>query len=801
MFIPVFESNNPVPVREESLILSCLPTAIFNTGVIVWYHPSNTVLARCFPIRGGACDNNITFTANITGSYAFINSLNRTRDSGLWQCEYTTGGRLDLTITVYASPVDVKLTPSLLPVTDLGMGSLTLKCQTVNCTYPAPNITWYIYNMVSLSVTAMTLENSTTVFYDGFSQTLKCTCSPSRPPAAVKWMLELQTQSVQLTDNITNTNVTNSDGLFIRISEITLTLKKENRNQKIFCIGTIDGQQNAAVSSKLTIDVWYQPDKPNVQEYGTYFPWLESQDGTLKCNSSDYGNPSSNVSWTSNRGITDANGHLVITGLASSDNRNLVSCELVNRYTIDKDMHAVSESINLNVEYSPRIQFNPSSPLTVNETQFLSVSCSATGNPNPYQIVWSVRPDSSSLRFENISRNDNGTYTCIAIANSAKHGTLRNQMEFNIIIQYAPVIKVTDVSSTLQDMKSLITCEAIGFPAVYTFYPWKHMWGETTIRSGLQGIPTGSTSTSQNILKLERLSLQDMGTYVCSAGNGIKGFNGEFIQMAAVDLNITGVPVFLREETNKFTGEIGLFINISIPFYSYSNVTSFRFKKNGTLVLNTTRTSTHLTNAIIDYVLYDRKIQLRAQEAYLYIQNLTKEDFDNYILTLENSHGQAEFIVILDPFVITPDSDSTFPLPAVAGGIGAGVAVILLVVVALLLWRRYHQRSQHTDGTQRNQINAKSVRHVAANGQDYEGLHINNTEASAYLQLNDIALEENRNATSRPPANDSYEKLHPYTSTDIQMYSSLKIPKPTKDSEKVYENTQIKSTDLTAEHQ
>ncbi|KAL3837350.1 hypothetical protein ACJMK2_022714, partial [Sinanodonta woodiana] len=60
---------------------------------------------------------------------------------------------------------------------------------------------------------------------------------------------------------------------------------------------------------------------------------------------------------------------------------------------------------------------------------------------------------------------------------------------------------------------------------------------------------------------------------------------------------------------------------------------------------------------------------------------------------------------------------------------------------------------------------------------DYEGLHVNNTEASTYLQLNDLSLEEDRNATSRPPENDSYEKLHPYTNNDIQMYSSLQIPK------------------------
>ncbi|KAL3837261.1 hypothetical protein ACJMK2_022629 [Sinanodonta woodiana] len=95
-------------------------------------------------------------------------------------------------------------------------------------------------------------------------------------------------------------------------------------------------------------------------------------------------------------------------------------------------------------------------------------------------------------------------------------------------------------------------------------------------------------------------------------------------------------------------------------------------------------------------------------------------------------------------------------------------------------------------GTQQNQINAKSVSDDTSKGQDHEGLHVNNTEASTYLQLNDIQLEENINATSRPPENDSYEKLHPYTNNDIQMYSSLQIPKMATESEKVYENTRKK---------
>ncbi|KAL3860953.1 hypothetical protein ACJMK2_007047, partial [Sinanodonta woodiana] len=74
---------------------------------------------------------------------------------------------------------------------------------------------------------------------------------------------------------------------------------------------------------------------------------------------------------------------------------------------------------------------------------------------------------------------------------------------------------------------------------------------------------------------------------------------------------------------------------------------------------------------------------------------LPKTKYSIY-MKASNSYGSSnitEAIIITTLEVITPDSSSKFPISAIAGGIGAGVAVILLVVVVLFLLRRYHHRS------------------------------------------------------------------------------------------------------------
>ncbi|KAK3590650.1 hypothetical protein CHS0354_013684 [Potamilus streckersoni] len=504
------------------------------------------------------------------------------------------------------------------------------------------------------NVNILDSENGTNVFYEGFPQTLKCVSSRSRPVPIIRWFLRTNNafnSMTCITNNITERNTSDINGLHVTESEITL-IPKRDQIYKIFCVGNIYGQQ--AVESKLVeIDVLYQADQPYVSELGRKFPWLENQTGILSCNTSNNGNPPSQVIWFSHR---DMNGtHLIITKLTSNDNGKLAFCQLVNKYTVDKNTTVKSPPVTLVIECmvliitdSPVIEMNITSPLTLNETQSISVLCTATGNPSPDPPTW-TRQSSSTLRFENVNRNDSGTYTCSVRAKSETNGDLTNQKEIHIHVQYAPDINLTITGSDHMNMTSNLTCEANGFPTNYKFHPWKHMFGNVTIRSNLQSNTEGLINSTKNILTLKRLSLQDMGTYTCSADNGIRGANGDVIQTSAAVLNVKGKPEIVNRKHDTFAGAIGSSVNIYIAFYSDPVITDFKFQRDGSNIENTSRTNMYLSTNVVELLFHNTNVKLAVLMANLLIQNLTADDFDGYNLVLENALGKTDFKLQLYP--------------------------------------------------------------------------------------------------------------------------------------------------------
>ncbi|KAL3887395.1 hypothetical protein ACJMK2_027337, partial [Sinanodonta woodiana] len=73
---------------------------------------------------------------------------------------------------------------------------------------------------------------------------MKCTSSPARPVPSIKWFLQASdgTNASTFIANITEMNKTNTDGLHVTESEITIILKR-GQTYSIYCAGNIDGQQ------------------------------------------------------------------------------------------------------------------------------------------------------------------------------------------------------------------------------------------------------------------------------------------------------------------------------------------------------------------------------------------------------------------------------------------------------------------------------------------------------------------------------------------------------------------------------
>ncbi|KAL3887391.1 hypothetical protein ACJMK2_027333 [Sinanodonta woodiana] len=192
-----------------------------------------------------------------------------------------------------------------------------------------------------------------------------------------------------------------------------------------------------------------------------------------------------------------------------------------------------------------------------------------------------------------------------------------------------------------------VTCEASGFPTNYTFHPWKQLLGQDTIRSHIEGNQYVMINSSKTTLILHRLALQDLGTYVCSVDNGVRGDNGDVIQTSATVLKVKGTSLLLNKTNAKFTGEIGSSVNIYVAFYSDPPVTIFKFQKNGSNIENTSRSHMYLSTTVVEVLFYNKNVNLTVFMAHLLIMNLTDDDFDDYNLVLENSLGKTDLRVQL----------------------------------------------------------------------------------------------------------------------------------------------------------
>ncbi|KAL3887382.1 hypothetical protein ACJMK2_027324 [Sinanodonta woodiana] len=187
-----------------------------------------------------------------------------------------------------------------------------------------------------------------------------------------------------------------------------------------------------------------------------------------------------------------------------------------------------------------------------------------------------------------------------------------------------------------------VTCEASGFPTNYTFHPWKHMLGEVTIRSDLHGNHEGIINSSKNTLTLNNLSLEDTGTYVCAADNGVRGINGDIIQTNATVLYVKGKPVVVNKEHVLFTGGIGSSVELFVYFYSDPIILDFTFQRNGSNIEDTSRTHTYLSSTVVEVLFYNKNVNLTVYMAHMLINNLTESDFDDYNLVLENFLGKTD---------------------------------------------------------------------------------------------------------------------------------------------------------------
>ncbi|XP_023652138.2 inactive tyrosine-protein kinase 7 [Paramormyrops kingsleyae] len=145
-----------------------------------------------------------------------------------------------------------------------------------------------------------------------------------------------------------------------------------------------------------------------------------------------------------------------------------------------------------------------------------SVQCSATGREAPHihwmktdgsEIPAHVTQRSGTLHFSRVTRNDAGTYTCLA---SNKQGEIRAMV--NLTVAVYPVFKLEPENATVyQGHMAVLHCQATGEPEPSIQWIAKDKLLDPSWRR-FQEMPNGT-------LVITSVGMEDTGKYTCIAGN------------------------------------------------------------------------------------------------------------------------------------------------------------------------------------------------------------------------------------------------------------------------------------------
>ncbi|XP_063138498.1 neuronal growth regulator 1 isoform X1 [Rattus norvegicus] len=171
--------------------------------------------------------------------------------------------------------------------------------------------------------------------------------------------------------------------------------------------------------------------------------------------------------------------------------------------------------VHLTVQVPPKI-YDISNDMTINEGTNVTLTCLATGKPEP-AISWRhISP--SAKPFENgqyldiygITRDQAGEYECSA-ENDVSFPDVK---KVRVVVNFAPTIQEIKSGTVTPGRSGLIRCEGAGVPP--PAFEWYK--GEKRLFNGQQGIIIQNFST-RSILTVTNVTQEHFGNYTCVAAN------------------------------------------------------------------------------------------------------------------------------------------------------------------------------------------------------------------------------------------------------------------------------------------
>ncbi|XP_039986518.1 neural cell adhesion molecule 1b isoform X3 [Xiphias gladius] len=352
-----------------------------------------------------------------------------------------------------------------------------------------------------------------------------------------------------------------------------------------------------------------------------------------------------------------SNNHLQIRGIKKTDEGSY-TCEgrLMARGEIDLRV------IKVVVNVLPTIRVWQSElNATADVGQSAMLTCAVDGYPEP-MVTWkrnevvlqagekySFNEDGSEMKMMDVTKLDEGEYTCIA---KNKAGESEQELSLKVFVKPKITYIVNQSTSEMEEQVTL-TCEASGDPTptinwsygeqVFTEGEQAHL---NRIYQSLDGNVVVRSDARVSSLTLKYVKYTDAGQYLCTARSAI----GEDAQAAYLEVRyapkIHGAVAVYTWEGNA--------VNISCEVKAHPNDVSIVWLRDGLQLPNSNTTNV--------------KIFRTPSSSYLQITPESENDFGSYNCTASNEMGteSKEFLLIQAEVPSAPSISAVRPFSTTA---------------------------------------------------------------------------------------------------------------------------------------
>lgn len=194
--------------------------------------------------------------------------------------------------------------------------------------------------------------------------------------------------------------------------------------------------------------------------------------------------------------------------------------------SVQTDNHPKTSRVHLIVQVPPQI-VEISSNVVVNEGSNISLTCVATGRPEP-TVNWrqvsrngpGFLSEDEYLEISGITKEQSGLYECTA-ANEVAAAVVRT---VRVTVNYPPYISVARNTGVPLGQKGILQCEALAVPhASFSWYKEDKRLTEAEKGVRVENRDTHSRLTFFNVTE------QDFGNYTCVAVNNLGNANASVI--------------------------------------------------------------------------------------------------------------------------------------------------------------------------------------------------------------------------------------------------------------------------------